>query len=438
MARYLHILSRLMIVGLVASAALFAVPFGAASCGGKRRPAVSPFDEDVVVGSLAILPIPSKAVPERKQDHILMNLAEALSKKYKLPVITGLTLGRAVFGELTSDGGVCIRTFRETVAEARDAQKRLQFNKAIGLFDNASQLLPRCGAEIRKPKRLQDVFMYMGLMLVTLERVEEAEAAFRQLAAFDKDFEPPGDLFRLEQVEVYERAQRALLSGNPFDVEILSWPEGATVHIDGRRIGEAPLRVPLYLGKHFVRITLKGHAPYLLNIPNEAPPKSIKAWLFPVWPDDDLPDDLMEEFIEGEAFSDTAYKQLARVATQHKVDAVLVSQFGMKGKKVQLAARLYIAKSDLVVREGVYNLGATDDTHQTRIDHLVKIFKELKKRKRKKPKPGVSKPPKPAVKPAAKPEPKPEPKPKPKPKPKKRKKKKKKKKYTKPPVEEIP
>jgi len=425
MARYLQIISRLMIFGLAVAAV---------NCGGKRRPAVSPFDEDVVVSSLAILPIPSKAVPGTRQDQILMDLAEALSKKYKIPVITGLTLGRAVFGELTSDGGACARMFRETVAEAREAQKRLQFNKAIGLFSKASNLLPRCGSEIGKPKQLQDVFMYMGLMLVTLERVEEAEAAFRQLAAFDKDFQPPGDLFRLEQVEAYERAQRALLSGNPFQVEILSWPEGATVYVDGREIGKAPVSLPLYLGRHFVRITLSGHAPYLLNIPDKPPPKSIKAWLFPVWPEDDPPEDLMEEFVEGEAFSDTAYKQLARVASQHKVDAVLVSQFGMKGKKVQLAARLYIAKSDQVVREGVYNLGATEKTHQTRIEHLVKIFKELKKRKRKRPKPKLKPKPKPAVKPA----PKPKPEPKPKPKPKKKKKKKKKKKYTKPPVEEIP
>jgi hypothetical protein len=297
-------------------------------------------------------------------------------------------------------------------------------------------LLPQCGAEISKPKQLQDVFMYMGLMLVTLERVEEAEAAFRQLATFDKDFQPPDDLFRLEQVEVYERARRVLLSGNPFQVEILSWPEGATVYLDGRKIGEAPVSLPLYLGRHFIRITLRGHAPYLLNIPDKAPPKSIKAWLFPVWPDDDPPEDLMEEFVEGEAFSETAYKQLARVASQHKVDAVLVSQFGMKGKEVQLAARLYITKSDLVVREGTYNLGARQKTHQTRIDHLVKIFKELKKRKRKKPKPKPK--PKPVVKPEPKPDPKPEPKPKPKPKKKKKKKKRKKKKYTKPPVEEIP
>jgi tetratricopeptide (TPR) repeat protein len=427
MDRHLHRIGRLLIVWL----AVLAV-----SCGSKRRPAVSPFDQEVVVSSLAILPIPSQAVPEPKQDRILMDLAEALGKKYKIPVITGLTLGRAVFGELTSDGGKCARTFRETVAEAREAQKRLQFNKAIGLFGKASSLLPRCGAEIRKSKQLQDVFMYMGLMLVTLERVEEAEAAFRQLVAFDNEFQPPGDLFRLEQVECYERAQRQLLSGNPFQVEILSWPEGAIVFVDGRRIGEAPVRVPLYLGRHFVSIDLKGHAPYLLNIPNKAPPTSIKAWLFPVWPDDDPPEDLLEEFTKGEAFSDTAYKQLARVASQHKVDAVLVTQFGMKGKEVQLAARLYIAKSDLVVREGVYNLGASEKTHKIRIGHLLKIFKELKKRKRKKPKPKPKPKKKPVVKPDKKPEPKPPPKPEPKPKPKK--KKKKKKRYKKPPVEEIP
>ena len=49
MARYLRIVRSLMIVALAVSTL---------SCGGKRRPAVSPFDEDVVVGSLAILPIP--------------------------------------------------------------------------------------------------------------------------------------------------------------------------------------------------------------------------------------------------------------------------------------------------------------------------------------------------------------------------------------------
>ena len=107
MERRVHRIGKLLIVGL----AVLAV-----SCGSKRRPAVSPFDEDVVVSSLAILPVPSQAVPESKQDRILADLAEALGKKYKIPVITGLTLGRAVFGELTSDGGACARTFRETVA----------------------------------------------------------------------------------------------------------------------------------------------------------------------------------------------------------------------------------------------------------------------------------------------------------------------------------
>ena len=68
MDRHLHRIGRLLIVWLAVLAALFAVPFGTASCSSKRRPAVSPFDEDVVVGSLAILPIPSQAVPEHKQD----------------------------------------------------------------------------------------------------------------------------------------------------------------------------------------------------------------------------------------------------------------------------------------------------------------------------------------------------------------------------------
>lgn len=427
MGRRTHRIAKFLLVGLAVLAA---------SCGPKRRPAVSPFDEEVVVGSLAILPVPSRAVPEAEQNRLLMDLAEALGKKYKIPVITGLTLGRAVFGKLTSDGGKCVRQFRETVEAARDAQKRLQFNKAIELFSTASTLLHRCGSEIQKPQQLKDVFLYMGLMLFTLERTEEAEAAFRQLAAFDNEFQPPGDLFRLEQVECLERAQRQLLSGNPSQVEILSWPEGATVFIDGRRIGEAPVRVPLYLGRHFVRIELKGHAPYFLNISDEAPPRSIKAWLFPVWPEDDPPEELMEEFVEGEAFSETAYRQLAKVASQHKVDAVLVCQFGMQGKKVQFAARLYIAQSDLVVREGVYNLGAGEKTHQTRIDHLVKVFNELKKRPKKKPK--KKKPRKPSPKPpqaVKKPEPKPEPKPEAKP---VKKKKKNKTKYKKPPVEEIP
>ena len=55
MERRVHRIGKLLIVGL----AVLAV-----SCGSKRRPAVSPFDEDVVVSSLAILPVPSQAVPE--------------------------------------------------------------------------------------------------------------------------------------------------------------------------------------------------------------------------------------------------------------------------------------------------------------------------------------------------------------------------------------
>jgi len=425
---------------LVACLALTAV-----GCGSSRRAVIPVSDEDVEISSLAILPVPSQAVPAAKQEALLKDISEAFAKRYDLTVMTGLTLSRAVWGDLGSGSAEAAAELKEILAEAKDAYQRLIFGKVLRLLAKASEMLPVCGAEIRDPQVLTDIYMYKGLALSTLEKVEEAEAAFRQLVSFDNDFQAPrGDLFRPEQIEALERARRQLLSGNAFKMEVLSWPEGGTVFIDGRKIGRAPQQgIPLYLGWHFVRVDLPGHASYKLNVSDEAPPESVKAWLFPRWPEDDPPEDLMEEFTDGEPFSDASYEQLLTLAENYKVDAVLIVQFGRKGKKkIEIAARLFTAQTQMISGEGVYNLGARKKIHRVRIKHLVRVFKELgkkpKKKHRKKPQKKPKHKPKPEPKKKVKPEPKPKPKPEPKKKPRKKRRRKKKKKRKKPLLEEPP
>ncbi len=182
------------------------------------------------------------------------------------PAMTGLSLGLSVWGSLVSDSAAIAETFSQTLTEARDAHKRLVFSKALRLLQEARDLLPSCGSEIKSSEQLRDVFLYTGMILVTLEQVSEAEAAFRQLASLDNEFRPSMDLMRPEQSEAFEQARRQLLSANPSQSEIVSWPEGGTVFLDGREIGKTPIQaVPLHFGQHFIRIELAGHAPFLLN-----------------------------------------------------------------------------------------------------------------------------------------------------------------------------
>jgi tetratricopeptide (TPR) repeat protein len=433
--------TNLMTFSLVTAATLLL-----AGCSSSRHSTMDPADfEDVEITSLAILPVPSQAVPAATQEALLSELSEAIKERYKIPAVASLTLGRAVFGDLGTGEREAEETFRQTLAEAKESFDRLIFRKALKLFEQARDLLPLCGARIRDPALLQEVYVYLGLVLFNLERVEEAEAAFRQLVSLNEGFEPPEPLFRPEHIECFERAKRTLLSGNPFQVQVLSWPEGATLFLDGQKKGQTPVgAIKLRLGRHFLRAELDGYGPYVLNMPDAAPPESIKAWLFPVWPGEDPPEELMEEFMEGEGFSDTSIGQLKTISSTYDVDAVMVLQFGLKGKEVQVAARLFVEKALGIAREGIFNLGAGKKTQAVRIKQMVRVFKELKKPKKKKPKkkdkpkakPGPK--PKPEPKPEPKIEPEPEPKPKPKPKGKKKKKRKKKTKAKKPMLEEPP
>lgn len=352
-------------------------------CSSGPRPLPEVGIGDVRVESLAVLPLPDSRLSPSSREEILTWLGAALHKRYKLEVITGLALGRAVWRGLERDPAEALQQFRDVLASAKKAHRLLQFSKSLGLLRRARELLAVHGARVEQAKLLTDTYFMSGLVLMLREKVDEAEGQFRQLIALDNAFDPPEGMLQPAHREALERARRQLLSGNPTEVKIASEPAGATVIVDGRKAGKAPVAVPLYPGRHFVRLELAGHAPWLMSFPDGVPPTAIQARLYPLLPGDP-PEDLLDDMREDEELSSGARAQLASIAKTHQVDAVLLVALDERDGKVRIATRLSVPPADWVGGKGEFNLGAKPKIQRTRIRQLVRVFKELRGGGRKK------------------------------------------------------
>jgi hypothetical protein len=360
-----------------------------ANCGGP--PAPGPAAEKIrKIKTVAVLQLPVRDLSPAEQDMILSSTANRLQRRYKVDVLFGRSLGRAVWGALDKVSEEAVRTFRNTLQDAKSAIARLQFGRSFDLLNKAHTYLPYCGVWLDKDA-LVELFVLTGLAHVSQEHIDKAEAEFRQAISFRPDLELEGFKPLPAQADAFEQAKRQLTSGNPHQVAFTSDPPGATVVIDGIKRGTTPLPgAKLFPGMHFIRMELAGYAAWTINLPDSVPPESISARLFPVFKDHEV-EDLADNALSSDELGASERRQLRAIADSLSADAIVLMALGRDGKSVQLASRLYIVAPEELTRPISLSIGSSPAAWKVTIKNLVKTFKQigrkhkkLKKRKNRK------------------------------------------------------
>jgi hypothetical protein len=355
---------------------LLGVGLPACESGPEPVPTPSADEKPVTISTVAILALPNWQVLPTWQDQIQEALAAAIKTRYHLPTLYGRALSAAVWRELDDRGEACTKAYRDKVSEGMTAVGRLQVTRALDLLEQAGAHLPYCGSEVRDSAALVNLHLGKGLALLSRGAAEAAEAEFRLAVSLDNGLSAAPDLFHKDQAAAFERAKKQLLSGNPTKVELLSWPEGASVIIDGRPAGTCPVIAPLFPGQHFLRVELAGHAPWTLNLPDDLPPASIKAWLFPVLAGEP-PRALLATALAGESLPDSAREQLLSIAKLLQVDALLLTALENRDGQIQLSIRLTVPAGRSAGEVRVFNLGSSPKDFGKRIETVARTLKQL-------------------------------------------------------------
>ncbi len=327
---------------------------------------------------VTVLPLPARGLAPPEQDLVLANIAVQLRQQYRVKVVSGRAVGRAVWGTLGSGIEAAEQRFTKLVRRGRQAYQKLQMGRALELLRQAREPLERCGAELESAEPLIDLFVYTGLALLAQGQTDAAKAEFRQAVALDKAFQLSPREFPPDAIEAFERAKQALLSGAPTQVKVLSRPEGADVWVDGQRRGASPVDVPLYPGQHFVRVHKPGFSPWTLNLPDGVAPGAIRARLVPLW-SGDPPEELLEKAIAREPLGETVRARLRLMAGQYETDAFLLVSMNKAGDQIHLGCRLFVLQPEIETRARLFNLGADRNLMPKKIEAVVATLKPLAK-----------------------------------------------------------
>lgn len=359
---------------LLRHVAVFGILLGVAPAWAAPRgkPAAPPRAQVLVV------PLPAPDVPPNIQDQILAGLARQLREQYGLGAISGRAVGRAIFATRGSGLEQSLRQLQRLVKDGKQAYEMLQIQKALKLFAEARELAELAGAELDGPQPLIDLHLYSGLSLLATGKTPQAAAEFRQAVAMDPELKLSSKKFPPDVLAAFERAKRELLSGRPAEVQFVSRPPGASLFLDGKERGRTPIRsLGVYPGGHFIRLTLAGHAPWTLNLPDGVAPSAVKALMMPEW-SGQSPEDLIATAISTEAPSESMLELLRELGLFYRADALLLTSLSREAEAVHLGLRLFVAEPESAPPARLFNLGSRPEAFDKKLKGIASTLKALR------------------------------------------------------------
>jgi hypothetical protein len=327
---------------------------------------------------ITVLPLPSRNVPPSTQDLVLAAIARQLRKQYNARVLSGRAVGRAVWGTFGSGLEEASMRFTTRVSEGKQAYQQLQVEKTLRKMKEALRDQQFCGPEIRDPSIFSDLHVFAGLAHLAQGSQDKAVEEFRQAVSHDPGLVLSKKRFPPDVVNTFSQAKRQLLSSQPTQVSIVSRPAGAEVYIDGRSQGTTPVAAPLYPGRHFVRVELEGYSPWTLSLPNDFPPREIKALLVPLWTGG-APEELMAKAIAVEDFDEPELAQLRLLANFFRANALVLASLSQDGRNTHLGIRLFILEPEVATRARLFNLGSDPDGFDSKVRGVVSTLKDLQR-----------------------------------------------------------
>ena len=327
---------------------------------------------------ITVLPLPSRDVFPSTQDNVLAAIARQLRNQYNARVLSGRAVGRAVWGTFGSGLEEAGMRFTSKVSEGKQAYQQLQVEKTLKKMKEALHEQRFCGPEIRDPSIFSDLHVFAALARLARGEREEAVAEFRQAVSHDPGLVLSKKRFPPDVVNAFSQAKRQLLSSQPTQVSIISRPAGAEVYIDGRSQGTTPVAVPLYPGRHFVRVELEGYSPWTLSLPDDFPPREIKALLVPLWTGGP-PEELLAKAIAVEDFDEPELAQLRLLAGFFRANALVLASLSQDGRNTHLGIRLFIVEPEVATRARLFNLGSDPGGFDRKVRGVVSTLKDLQR-----------------------------------------------------------
>ncbi len=327
---------------------------------------------------ITVLPLPSKNVPLSIQDQVLAAIARQLRKQYGARVLSGRAVGRAVWGTFGSGLKEASMRFISRVSEGKQAYQQLRVGRTLKKMEAALRYQQLCGPEIRNPALFTDLHVFAGLAHLAGGKQDKAMAAFRQAVSHDPGLVLSRRRFPPDVVNTFTRAKRQLLSNQPTQVSIVSRPAGAEVYMDGKLQGTTPVAAPLYPGRHFVRVELEGYSPWTLSLPDDFPPKEIKALLVPLW-SGDPPKELLAKAIAVEEFAEPEMAQLRLLAGFFRANALVLASLSQNGRNTHLGIRLLVVEPEIATRARLFNLGSDPGEYNRKVRGVVGTLKDLRR-----------------------------------------------------------
>ncbi len=327
--------------------------------------------------NVIVLPLPSSDLSPADQDLILANLAVQLRTQFRVKVLSGRAVGRAVWGTLGSGLEEAGEQFRNMLNRGKRAYKKLQMKKALRMFEGIEKPLSRCGPEIKDPKLFENMLLYRGLSLLAVKKKAEAEKQFMQAVSMNTNLKLSSRKYPPDVISAFEAARKKLLSARPSNLNILSKPAGAAVYIDGQRRGVTPLQLPLYRGYHFIRLEKEGYSPWTLTLPAGVSLQAIRALLVKVW-SGDPPEDLLSSAISRDDLNEATKAKLRLMAGYYETDGIVLVSVAREGSQVHLGMRLFVVNPEIVTRARLFNLGDKSDLFPKKIKGIVSTLTPLK------------------------------------------------------------
>lgn len=150
------------------------------------------------------------------------------------------------------------RRASKLIARARLSMEDGDASRAVSSLEKAVALLEDNGEAIADLRPLGEAYFQLAVARFRDGLDEEADEALSMAIHFDPEREVTAADFPPIFVKVFERARFDVLARKRGEIEVRAEP-GAQVLLDGRALGEAPLKLAGVLpGRHFLRVEVPG------------------------------------------------------------------------------------------------------------------------------------------------------------------------------------
>lgn len=150
-----------------------------------------------------------------------------------------------------------IKEMEDLFSAGKDAFEAVEFEKAIVNIENALSIFKKNMIFMKDFKEVITPIAILGICYLALGKKDDALRTFRYLLSIRPDYKPSETLFPPSAMETFLRAKRKI---KKFEFFFTTFPEGATVYIDGRKSGITPYSEKgMPEGTHLIVAYLSGY-----------------------------------------------------------------------------------------------------------------------------------------------------------------------------------